>query len=680
MSAVYEIKSRRETTIHDMRQTHAGIEQLKQTGLFREYMRNRAESQHREFISWDGEGWTDYDGEHRYMLMQCSTGDYIKAPRLDTVSCLELMLKVAAEHPKVIHVIYGGGYDATHILRDLPIHLRQYLRDNNTIKFYVHNTKGHKANLFHIRYLPHKWLEISGMDWNSRSFVHIKLFDVISFFQSSFITALESRHIPVPEIIVSGKASRQDFTYDDVNEVQTYCQIELELLVQLCDTLRHEFELADINVTQYHGPGAVANAIFKQHHIRKHMQPPTLELERAAQGAYFGGRFERFKCGHYEGKVYLYDINSAYPYHIENLPSLKDATWEYTTEFTGEDRGVWYCTYDDECNNYRSPHPLPWRAKKNGLVGFPAHNAGVWVWTPEAKYASTVHYGYRLHIANNEKPFSFITEMYETRRRWKREGNGGERAYKLALNSLYGKMAQRVGGSKAHEGRPSWHQLEWAGMVTSATRAQIWEAIKLAPDKIISVETDSIASTVPLDLDIGMGLGQWEPTEYDWITYLQSGVYFTSDEAHGQHSKTRGIDVRELKYDEVLAYLNSDLSEPLLVNSRQFIGLGNSQKFMYGQWQDSTKSININGGKRSHAPNACNACDHQLSMAYNLHETMASPLYGNVESTRHSLPWLDGDTITSDDISYVGNDAIEEWDTPRHSTTLQSITGGLRLL
>jgi hypothetical protein len=657
----YELAPAMHEPIHALRQTHKGIRYLRQTGQFKEYMQVWVDSKTKPFISWDGEGWTDSQGEHRYMLLQSSTGAYIDAPRLSSQECLEFILRIGAENPKTIHVIFGGGYDATHILRDLPLELVAQLKDNNQIFWDCPKTDSTNRNVFKINYLPHKWLEITGFDWVTMKYVHVKIFDVMTYFQSSFIAALNSRQIPVPDVIASGKASRNTFTYNDIDEIKIYCQQELELLVTLCYRLREEFDEAGIYVTQWHGPGAVASAIYKEFGVRKHMREPEPHIERAAQHAYFGGHFEQYKAGHYDGKVYLYDINSAYPYHIANLPSLDGAEWEYTTDYHGQ-MGMWYCSFDNFDNDYAAAHPLPWRGK-GGLVGFPAHNTGVWVWEHEAKYATHVYYGYTLHIKNDEKPFSFVPGMYETRRRWKTEGKGGERAYKLALNSLYGKQAQRVGGQNGN--RPSWHQLEWAGKVTSGTRAQILGALQQAGDSVIAVETDSIMTTKPLELDFGDKLGQWETTVFDWVTYIQSGIYFTSDKgATGTKSKTRGIDVKQLHHKEVLAFLDSDQSEPLQINTRQFIGLNNPRTHFYGQWQDSVKDVKVAGAKRIHIKAHCEACTRGESMATNMHTLIAAPYYGLQESLPHPLPWVEGGVMPAEETVYAG-DAVQEYDVTR---------------
>lgn len=650
--------------IHQLRRTHAGIRYLKQTGQFRDYMQAYVDTKNRPFLAWDGEGWTDTNLEHRYMLLQNSTGAYIDAPQLRTRECLNMILDTAARHPKHIHVGYGFGYDTTQILWDLTDEQRDGLKDNGEVVYTVpyNPTTGEQRNTYTLHYLPHKWFQIRGYDWNSHKWVTVKIFDVMTFFQSSFINALDSRNIPIPDVIRTGKAARADFQYSDIVEVREYCQQELEMTVMLCNQLRTEFDDAGMWVTQWHGPGAVASTIYKQFGVRNHMQPPTPHIERAAQHAYFGGHFEQYKAGHYNGTVYLYDINSAYPYHIANLPTLSGAEWEHTTRYDPTQMGVWRVTYNHPSNDHKSAHPFPWRGA-GGEVGFPTHNVDVWVWGPEAANATQVLEGYILHSASDVKPFDFVPDMYATRKRWQDEQRGGERALKLALNSLYGKMAQRVGGNPRYDNRPPWHQLEWAGMVTSGTRAQIWDALKLNPASVIAVETDSIMTTEPLDLDIGTGLGQWGLTTYEWVTYLQSGIYFTSNGVGKAKSKTRGIDATKLHYPEVMHYLAGDQSEPLLVEAQLFIGIGNPRSTsMYGQWQNYTKEVRVAGQKRIHAPAYCDACkESRGSMAETLHDLIAAPHYGQVPSAAHHLPWINGGVTEEPEMNYIG-DAVADWE------------------
>lgn len=616
---------------------HRGLNDEEQEFIVREF---------NQFIAWDGEGWTDNDGRQYYMLLACSKGRSAAAVRLHSRECLNLILDVARDYPEAIHVGFGFGYDVAHILRDMPPEKRKRLKEEGKVHWHVDDDEYGNRNHYVLEYIPNKWFTVTGWDWRIRKNVKVRIWDVMTFFQTSFMGALRSRKIDVPEVIASGKASRADFRFEDLEEVAEYCGMELELLVKLCDQLRSEFQEAAIPVKKWHGPGAVANVIFQRNRIRQHMLEPTRNIELASQRAYFGGRFEQFKAGHHEGKVYVYDINSAYPYHISRLPSLAGARWVYTENYDPEAIGVWNVGYSSPTGAADPiPHPLPWRGK-SGAVGFPAQNEEVWVWHPEAKHASWVNFGFVLADYNRDaRPFHFVPNMFATRKRWKAEGKGGERALKLGMNSLYGKMAQRVGGSENNGGRPPWHQLEWAGIVTSSVRAQIYEAIMKAPEAIVAVETDSVASLVPLDLELGDELGQWEFTEYDWMTYVQSGIYFASDQETAK-AKTRGINVSELNHAQVLHYMD-DPREPLLVRTRQFHGLTSPHTWNYGNWTDGVKEVKVAGSKRIHMEANCHACQDGLRMSEHMHTLTANPLYGHEPSRLHPLPWLDGEDVES---------------------------------
>lgn len=650
-----------EKSVHELRRTLEGVQHLKETGRYKEYM-HIYERAGTPFMAWDGEGWSDKNAEHSYMLFMNSAGANISAPKLTTWEIFEFMMSEAAKYDKHLHVMYGFGYDVTHWLIDIPLEKRRELIENNTVK--IRTPEGVQRNQYVIDYIPHKWFTITGWDYNTRKRVTLKMYDIMTFFQSSAIKAWESRGIELPDEIRSGKASRNTFTYDDLHEIMLYCQMELDATVLLANRLRDEFKDAGLNVSQWHGPGAVATAVFKKYKIKDHKTEPAPHIEKALQHAYFGGRFEQFKAGHHDGKVYVYDINSAYPDKIRNLPSLAGVRWRHTTVYRGLP-GVYRCRFEDFGEFDGKPYPLPWRGK-GGRVGFPRHNNDVWLWHFEAQYATEIIEGYELHTATDEKPFAFVAKMYEQRKQWKAEGRGGERALKLAMNSIYGKTAQTIGGEPEKGIRPPWHQLEWAGMITSATRAQLWDAISQSPDSIIAVETDSVASTVPLDLDIGDGLGQWDVTEYDNMTYVQSGVYFADSVAHGNKVRSRGIDVTKLDYAEVLDHLRNPEGEPILVTAREFIGITNPRTYLYGQWNDTTKQVRVAGGKRIHLPAYCPECSTGKGMDEIMHTLVSTPGMGLQASEPHRLPWVDGEPLEGAETAEITTEAVASYDSQRH--------------
>lgn len=596
----------------------------------------------RAFVGWDGEGIT-YPGDvqQSYVLFGASTGDRIAKPRLDTADCLDLLLGVERQNRDAVHCGFAVQYDCNMILKDLPMRHLWRLYRHGVVRW-----EGYR-----IEYRPGKWLAVKRED------TFIRLFDVWGFFQSSFVAACErflGEDDPELDRIREGKAARTSFTYDQLDTfIIPYWEGELRLLVRLMDSLRDDLTEAGIKLASWHGPGAVANSVFRRHGLQNAKGEVPKEVNRAAQYAYAGGRFELFQCGHHAGPVWQYDINSAYPTAIADLPNLSRGRWDRVKRFEPGSFGVWHIQYDSPGSPARlfsDPQPL-FHRDRHGNVSFPPLVEG-WYWTPEAELVDPrcIQQGWVYRQAEDEKnpyPFKFVNEMYETRRLWKSQGKSAEKALKLALNSLYGKMAQRTGW-KEGEPIPRWHQLEWAGFVTSATRASLFRAISLrsGASTVLACETDAIFSTQPLPMDLGPGLGQWEETRYEWITYLQSGFYYAGTAEGSVVEKYRGFDRGSVPYEAVQDYLQGldNGRFPTLEGiTTRFVGMGLGMftQAVWRSWQQQPRAVHLGGGgKRAHVRALCSGCKEGRPLASTLHPlTIVTP---GGRSEPHDLPWLAG--------------------------------------
>lgn len=631
-----------------------------------------------EFIAWDGEGTQPYIGQKErksftkpsengrivsvyvpnpkeridsipqpYVLFGNSKGsELIREGGLETKECLNLLLDEKAKYPNTIFIGFSINYDNNQMLVDLPMRCLKQLHKTNTTWW-----QGYK-----IQWYPGKWLYIK---YKNRK---VKLFDVFGFFQSSFLVACEkylgSDH-PLFLRMKEGKAQRSSFTFDQLDYMIKYYHAELQLLVELMTALRTDLHNAGIHLSSWHGPGAIAGKVFQQFNIKKAKAEVPREVNDAAQYAYAGGRFEQFYCGRYSNTVYEYDINSAYPSGICNLPNLSNGYWEFVYRFEPGSFAVWYCDYYGTDENWRTDLPQPLFCRnKNSLITYPYQVKG-WYWTPEAALViDSVQYGW-VYRESGERPFAFVAEMYERRREYKSQGISTERALKLALNSMYGKMAQRIGFT---EGKiPTWHQLEWAGYITSYTRAKIYEAILQQPDAIIAIETDAVFSTKPLKLPISGNLGDWEETLFTEISYLQSGFYYAIEAGSGNViCKYRGLDKdptsqfpRNLDYDTILKHLkirgnHRGRGLSLRSSTTRFNGLGLALNThaIWRAWETNDRFLTIGGdekgSKRTHG-SSCIMCSRGLSMYETLHPCDINGYSG--VSHKHILPWLEDENI-----------------------------------
>jgi len=648
----------------------------------------------RRFIAWDGEGVSpEKNKPQHYVLFGASTGERITNTRLTTEECLAFIIEIGKKYPNAWHVAFAFDYDVNMILRSIGRFAFDRLRksDRNSIRW----------GRYRIQHIPGKWFRVTeyseDYDFETKhgeSFT-VTINDLFGYFQTSFVKSvrkwIDNDHPMLSNFaeVEVGKIHRPDFTYAEIAMITSYWEVEISVLQLLAESLRERLYSVGLNITKWYGPGAIASFVYNKQGIADHKSVTPETVYDAARYAYAGGRFEIFKLGRFVGPVWGMDINSAYPFAIANLPSLQGGTWEFVEEYDPELYfAVWRIRYYKNqsfygMRDFRTPGPVFFRDPR-GSVSFPWNIDG-WYWAPEITVMHERGFqdfeclGGWVYRENGERPFAFVNDMFDQRRTMKENRNAAEKALKLALNSLYGKMAQRAGW-KATGGPPVWHQLEWAGWVTSVCRAMIYEMMwKLGPNRIIGVETDGIYTTRnPADIGVTNSplLGQWEVTEYDEIMYLQSGMY-AKRIGDDWESKYRGLDSDTLSPESIGHYLQE--LGPLergghwptfsRGTTTRFIGYPSALKSTapfevnHAVWRTQTPIINpAVSGKRSHSPVMCRACKagktafempHDLVIS-SIGTTRMHPLPdGKPMSNRHDIPWLDKDTSEWRDMEEV---------------------------
>jgi hypothetical protein len=579
----------------------------------------------RPFVGWDGEGFTTDDGIHHYALFGNSRGERVSGGRVSWRNVFRLLFATPKE---CINVIYAGTYDVVMMFKDHPQK--------------VQILKGATVNIenYRVQFLRSKFLKITDKETRQTR----TLYDVFTFFGSSFVKACRE-YLGDSDLlreIETMKAQRNTFDITDMEgDVEQYMTQELAMLVELCNQLRDMLDKVGIHPASWHGPGSVASQILKTHGVKdkRGEQPDT--FIRDAESAYYGGRFEQFQRGHANAPVWQYDIRSAYPAAMTHLPNLDGVTWNYINRRHGHESykydvmpyGLYHVEYRGD---YVPIGSLPWRSAK-GNIYFP-HWANGWYWGVEiplhmVQYITECWEPYGI---TDERPFAFVAEMYRQRAALKVAKQPHQLALKLALNSLYGKLAQSKGAQyDKHKGwaKPPFHQIMWAGWITAYTRRMIRDAMSATdPANIVAAETDSVFSLVPLDLPLGTALGQWDCTELEDLVYLQSGVSLVKSEGDWQF-KTRGFTMRnsgehtyQVWSDKLDVFPVDRIS--MTVNQTRFVT--DPRRTDFGRWVNSEHRLTLGGNlleKRIHIP--CGTCDDGVSMANRLHPLVVPPIpYG----------------------------------------------------
>lgn len=643
------------TTKHDLRRTVEGRKFLVEQGVSMKGYRRGGSKEYstvpfteRRFVSWDGEG---DPAQTTYYLFGNSDGEYVASPSLTTVECLTLLIQKSDKD--AIHFGFAFGYDVNMILVDLSKNHLRILKEKGSVIW----------KRWRIEYLPRKWFLVTDRPTSKT----VRIWDPWSFFMTSAVQAWKQYNVDVSDELVAGKETRSDRGYAELEDDLTYWREENIAYVKLLEKLRESLHAAGLYISAWHGPGAIASYSMAKHGIAKCMAPTPNDVNNASQYAYGGGRFELFKVGRANCKVFEYDINSAYPFAIAQLPNLARGRWKHVRSVSDIARfGLYKVAFTlnpfDPISNFHKPMPFFHRDSRGG-ISFPCV-VETWVWSPELWGKRnfpgiTINEGWEfIEDDPTDKPFDWLAENYEIRKQYKQEGNQAQLALKLQMNSMYGKMAQRVGWNEEKRKPPKWHQIEWAGWVTSYCRSMVFRAGLLAGNDIVAFETDAVFSTRSIreSLDIGNGLGQWEETIFNDFVYLQSGARFGLTEDGTWEEKYRGFDRGSIRLDDVLRVLGNDPSEWIVKGTtKRFVGFAQALHQDFSKWRrfefDKERFLQIGGeGKRRHMAKMCRACTNGTPANQTFHDAaLGNPIGG--KSVKHYLPWKDEKPLLTQELA-----------------------------
>ena len=476
--------------------------------------------------------WIGIDGEgigrdpHCYIQLACSDGDFIERKAgLRTADCLDFLLQLGSRDARVCG--YYLSYDWTMILRELPNEdlytlLRPELRSR---------PKDEGGGFRRIEWGPYTLHYLAGAMWINRGKRRVTVWDLGKFYQGPFVEALKDWNIAphVQEHIAAMKKRRDVFEWRDRESILHYCLEECKALAELATCLERAHVDAGIKLRAWHGPGSTAGALLKREGIDEQLGPPLHPLVRnAAMIAYAGGRAEISCNGQIEGPVYEDDITSAYPAQALKLPCLVHGKWARVTNERLINDAAIAIVHGTIVNVKADWGPLPVRLA-NGSIVFPLSGATGYWHKEEWRVARAAFKGLRFDHAYvmyktcECQPFGFVQKLFDHRLAIGKKTGAG-RVIKLALNSIYGKLAQHLAAT--------FGSRLWAGMITSGARAQLLtrmlECDRL--DSVLMAATDGLYTTQKLPVSDDPFLGGWEQEHHpNGMTLVRPGIYWTPD-------------------------------------------------------------------------------------------------------------------------------------------------------
>ena len=409
--------------------------------------------------------------------------------------------------------------------------------------------------------------------------------DSLNFFKSSLAEIGKTFNLEKLEI---------DFDNCTLEELEIYCVRDTDIVYKAINFIRQKCIDYDI-------PFPVTIAQFAYNYFRKYflkeaiLNPDRIDIMQLERDSYFGGRVEVFDFN----KVlcaYVYDINSLYPYVMKNnkVPISVDSYL-----------GVNYCNNNQ---NYakqimkeylRTEKLFIARVSLNlnesyiGKVPFRTENRKLTF--PYGKFKTTlcsseielvkdnVEFVHEIVSYNSEYIFTdYVNENYDSRKIAQSEKDTVlDLFYKLLLNSLYGKFAQRKFSFKAipelddpdfnfgelgiivndikydikyFNGKAFIQSVEplnkrvfvaISSFITSYARIELYKELEKHKDTLLYCDTDSIfiKDDNPL-LEVGKELGQWKKEKQYYRFFARGNKAYQWK--YGRKIKGLGKDAKEI--------------------------------------------------------------------------------------------------------------------------------------
>lgn len=396
--------------------------------------------------------------------------------------------------------------------------------------------------------------------------------DASPYFQGSFMSVIDPGNwgnVPIVSneewaILEAGKLNRNAAKFGP--EMERYNVMENGILARVLNRMNEGLVAMGVRVPKdkWYGPGAAAQLWLKANNmptrdlIEQHVPSWALDV---GQKCYYGGRFENSIHGTVPGKIWNYDITSAYPYAQSEAPCWLHGKWS-----RGEGKPPKLSTDTlrmikvDIKGRNKWLGAVPYRGP-SGAVLFPRCLTG-WYWQHEidAGIEAKLIHSYKVHEWVDYKkcgcppPFAAINDAFDERQRVGGSSPHGK-ALKLIINSLYGKSAQSIG-------IPAYACSLYASYITSRCRTQILQAIATHPmgaKAVAKIATDGIYFTsphqslpcVPKDVNgkklADPKLGEWEEDIYVNMSFFLPGVDWddkTRNKLENEGSSKVGASIR----------------------------------------------------------------------------------------------------------------------------------------
>jgi hypothetical protein len=436
------------------------------------------------------------------------------------------------------------------------------------------------------------------------------------------------------ERIAWGKRQREvGFAGASSAEIAAYSEAECVAHARVCRKLITAVGAAAhvrIRPSQLAGSGSIAAAVLRHYGVAKHSEThEDSEADILARMTYYGGLIEAPVVGFLDEDVDGADINSAYPSKMISMSCMRagHGAWKVSRGTVPDSRiGHALVTWDVSRSGTSTP-PFTVR-RKSGAVASPLAGRRTWVSLAELQAAMpwfvadiVVHRVIHWQpTCECEEPLFFLSELYDRRLEIKdsmramapgsvewEEASCLERAIKLIINAIYGKLAQM------RYGVGPYTNLHYASYITGSTRGQVrtrtWE-VERAGGTVVYQHTDSVLTVGAPVVDEGTALGVWgrEKSATGFLV-IQPGLAISL--FSNVKVASRGVRVRDFTLAAWNWYQKTDLTQhpdtwPLLVTEQQVMitrrqAIARGKPRLAGSFENKHAESRVTSSKRNYS-------------------------------------------------------------------------------
>jgi len=482
------------------------------------------------------------------------------------------------------------GFDAEVILKLMGSELYRY-KKTRKLSF--------RFGEFKIDYIPNRRLRI-------RKGHHSTIFfDIAQFYNNvSLVQAYEDNIVKLDDKYLQMKSNLDRFSRwfykNNRNKVRNYCIQDCKLTKQLAEKWIKLFHDAfEFYPARWISSGYIAEKVLINNEIDiPKFNSIPYEIQELAFKSYFGGRFEILKRG-FIGKAFLYDIKSAYPYALSQIPNLSKGRWIRKKSIHPKAKLGFFRIRANipDCKYIPS---FPFRVKN--MIIFPSGRFETYSTLPELLACDDTKFykildSWQFIPDSDEYPYrEFIKNLYLKRMELTRKKDPLQLPIKTILNSIYGKTGEY---DKITKKIGNLFNPVIFATITGITRAQLYRFItdNKIEKQVVSFATDSIMVTQDLKTDSSV-LGKFSfENSADDVFVLQNGINRMNGKWKKRGmGKLNGKEIENLENYEKNGRLYMKYAESR--NTRLKTAINENRISDIGKFKLKVREINLNADRK----------------------------------------------------------------------------------